>query len=799
MKVSYQGLKQYAPFSQQPDQLAALLTDLGLEVEEIETVEAIQGGLKGVVIGQVIEAVQHPNADRLRICQVTLDGHEKRQIVCGAPNVAAGQKVAVATEGTTIYLPDGTSFVIKKSKIRGEESNGMICAEDELGLGNDHAGIMVLPEDAPLGNSLASFLGIESDFVFHIGLTPNRTDAMGHEGIARELAFAVGIPFKVPGETLPISLGQSPVKLNVLDESICTVYSGLVIRGTKAVESPDWLKKALMALGLKPMNVLVDVTNYLLHHTGQPLHAFDLATWNSNQIQVRFSKAGEKIKLLTGEEKQLPQGVPVIADDQQPMAIAGIMGGANHSISANTTDIFIESACFNPTLIRKASRILGIKTDSSYRFERGTDRQAPINVLNRAASMIIQLAGGTLDGGIVAFHHDNLEPVNLTLRLQKLHQVLGYRIENEQVERILTGIGYKITNTSQEHIDLLVPTNRVDVKREIDVMEDVLRVYGLNNIPDTGKLSYASSYPVRSTRHEWTERLAGFLASRGFQEIMALSFSSDSTDLDNPSRIKPANPLNESLKSLRTSLQEGGLQAVSYNQRRQSPDLKFFEMGRTYQLTESGKLIEEPWLALWVTGKTDPENWQLSKKATDYYSLKAHLEQLSTAFGWGEWQISVENNASFAFSAQIISGKKQIGRIGKVAKSTLKRHDLKQEVYYAEIRLDSLWSLNWKSERNMQEPPRFPAVRRDLALVIDKQLTFDALVKTARQTEKQLLHQINLFDVYEGEKLEQGQQSYALSFILRHPERTLTDTEVEKVMQKLIANFERQHQAKIRQ
>lgn len=799
MKVSYQGLKQYAPFSQQPEELAALLTDLGLEVEEIETVEAVKGGLKGVFIGEVKEAVQHPNADRLRVCLVTLDGETTRQIVCGAPNVAAGQRVAIATEGTEIHLPDGTSFVIKKSKIRGEESNGMICAEDELGLGNDHAGIMVLPSDAPLGQPLSSYLGIEADYVFHIGLTPNRTDAMGHEGIARELAYVSGLPFQIPGDILTIEQSHSPVKLEVTDSSICSVYSGLVIRGTKAVESPEWLKKALITLGLKPMNVLVDVTNYLLHHTGQPLHAFDLSTWASQQVFVRFSKEGEKIKLLTGEEKQLPAGIPVISDNKEPMAIAGIMGGLPHSISSNTTDIFLESACFNPTLIRKASRQVGIKTDPSYRFERGTDRQAPVNVLKRAASMIIQLAGGTIDGGITHFTADNIEPVSLNLRLPKLNQVLGHRMDKEQVEKILTGIGYTVSASTKDHISLIIPTNRVDVKREIDVMEDVLRVYGLNNVPDTGRLSYAASWPVRSTRHEWTERLSGFFASRGFQEIMALSFSSDTSDLENPSRVKPANPLNESLKSLRTSLLEGGLQAISHNQRRQNPDLKFFETGRTYQLSESGKLIEEPWLALWLTGKTDPENWQLTRKATDYYTLKAHLEQLTAAFGWGEFQISVDSNPTFAFSAQIACNKKQVGRIGKVSKSLLKRHDLKQEVYYAELRLDTLWSLNAKSDRNKQEPPKFPSVRRDLALVIDKQTTFDALVKTARQTEKQLLQEINLFDVYEGEKLEQGQQSYALSFILRHPERTLTDTEVEKVMQKLIANFERQHQAKIRQ
>lgn len=799
MKVSYQGLKQYAPFSQQPEELAALLTDLGLEVEEIETVEAVKGGLKGVFIGEVKEAVQHPNADRLRVCLVTLDGETTRQIVCGAPNVAAGQRVAIATEGTEIHLPDGTSFVIKKSKIRGEESNGMICAEDELGLGNDHAGIMVLPSDAPLGQPLSSFLGIEADYVFHIGLTPNRTDAMGHEGIARELAYVSGLPFQIPGDILTIEQSHSPVKLEVTDSSICSVYSGLVIRGTKAVESPEWLKKALITLGLKPMNVLVDVTNYLLHHTGQPLHAFDLSTWASQQVFVRFSKEGEKIKLLTGEEKQLPAGIPVISDNKEPMAIAGIMGGLPHSISSNTTDIFLESACFNPTHIRKASRQVGIKTDSSYRFERGTDRQAPVKVLKRAASMIIQLAGGTIDGGITHFTADNIEPVSLNLRLPKLNQVLGHRMDKEQVEKILTGIGYTVSASTKDHISLIIPTNRVDVKREIDVMEDVLRVYGLNNVPDTGRLSYAASWPVRSTRHEWTERLSGFFASRGFQEIMALSFSSDTSDLENPSRVKPANPLNESLKSLRTSLLEGGLQAISHNQRRQNPDLKFFETGRTYQLSESGKLIEEPWLALWLTGKTDPENWQLTRKATDYYTLKAHLEQLTAAFGWGEFQISVDSNPTFAFSAQIACNKKQVGRIGKVSKSLLKRHDLKQEVYYAELRLDTLWSLNAKSDRNKQEPPKFPSVRRDLALVIDKQTTFDALVKTARQTEKQLLQEINLFDVYEGEKLEQGQQSYALSFILRHPERTLTDTEVEKVMQKLIANFERQHQAKIRQ
>ncbi len=799
MKVSYQGLKQYAPFSQQPEELAALLTDLGLEVEEIETVEAVKGGLKGVFIGEVKEAVQHPNADRLRVCLVTLDGETTRQIVCGAPNVAAGQRVAIATEGTEIHLPDGTSFVIKKSKIRGEESNGMICAEDELGLGNDHAGIMVLPSNAPLGQPLSSYLGIEADYVFHIGLTPNRTDAMGHEGIARELAYVSGLPFQIPGDILTIEQSHSPVKLEVTDSSICSVYSGLVIRGTKAVESPEWLKKALITLGLKPMNVLVDVTNYLLHHTGQPLHAFDLSTWASQQVFVRFSKEGEKIKLLTGEEKQLPAGIPVISDNKEPMAIAGIMGGLPHSISSNTTDIFLESACFNPTLIRKASRQVGIKTDSSYRFERGTDRQAPVNVLKRAASMIIQLAGGTIDGGITHFTADNIEPVSLNLRLPKLNQVLGHRMDKEQVEKILTGIGYTVSASTKDHISLIIPTNRVDVKREIDVMEDVLRVYGLNNVPDTGRLSYAASWPVRSTRHEWTERLSGFLASRGFQEIMALSFSSDTSDLENPTRVKPANPLNESLKSLRTSLLEGGLQAISHNQRRQNPDLKFFETGRAYQLSESGKLIEEPWLALWLTGKTDPENWQLTRKATDYYTLKAHLEQLTAAFGWGEFQITVDSNPTFAFSAQIACNKKQVGRIGKVSKSLLKRHDLKQEVYYAELRLDTLWSLNAKSDRNKQEPPKFPSVRRDLALVIDKQTTFDALVKTARQTEKQLLQEINLFDVYEGEKLELGQQSYALSFILRHPERTLTDTEVEKVMQKLIANFERQHQAKIRQ
>ena len=819
MKISLKWLKHIYPFTLSPKEIDQLLTNSGLEVEELETFQRVKGGLKGVVVGKVVHCVPHPNADRLRVCQVTTDGQETKQIVCGAPNVAEGQKVAVATVGTEIHLPDGTSFVIKKSKIRGEESNGMLCAEDELGLGNSHEGIMVLSEDAPLGKPLSEFLGLEDDTIIHIGLTPNRTDAMSHMGVAREL-YACMIEHgrhsqhnthQIEALLMPdikeIGAGEAAFTVNNLDGDAFPLYSGVMISGVNAtISSPDWMKERLTSIGISPKNAIVDVTNYVMHHLGQPLHAFDAAKVKGSAIVLRRSTEKEKINLLVGGEKELPAGVVVVANESIPMAVAGVMGSADHSINDETTSVILESAWFNASDVRKASSLLGVKTDSSYRFERGIDPSMVTKALSYAAELICTFAGGTIDGNAVVSRAKAWAPVRIELRYKKIDQILGNVIARDRIESILLALGFTIVEAKTDGLLIDVPGYRVDVRREIDVIEEIIRVFGFDSLISNGYVSYRPGVPTNWANREKIERLADALVARGFNEIISKSFIDPQVihSENQAALIKPSNPLNEQLSALRPSLLFGGLEAIQWNQNRQQSDAQLFEIGNVFYQQE-GIAKEDRRIGLWMTGRREPETWRQASAMVEFYDLQSQLWAIAHVMGIEEMRFEQQSSTELTDSVSIQLSGKHIGRAGKVNPELSKKFGIKQPVWFAEIiiegaekRKEGLLGIS-KEVKKASEAAKFPHVRRDLALLVSKTVSYQDLKKAAIHAAKPYLEEVNLFDVYEGDKIAEDKKSYALGFVFRDSQKTLTESDVEKVMNKLIATFETDFSASLRQ
>lgn len=811
MKISYTWLKDYINTDLSAEEIGVLLTDGGLEVESIEEVESIKGGLKGLVIGEVLTKEKHPDADKLSVTTVSIGSGEPLNIVCGAPNVAAGQKVVVATIGTKLYGEGDEWFEIKKSKIRGAVSEGMLCAEDEIGLGKSHDGIIILDAKAVVGTPVAEYYKVSNDYVFEIGITPNRSDALSHLGVARDLAALIQINRGVETNLIiPVSpdsmyvTNERKIKVNVQDTTLCPRYSGIVLDNVKVTESPDWLKNRLKAIGLRPINNIVDITNYVLHETGQPLHAFDYDKISGATVNVRQADRGSLFTTLDGTDRKLEGTELMICNEKEPMCIAGVFGGLESGVTETTTTLFLESAFFNAVSVRKTSKLHGLKTDSSFRFERGTDPNATVFALMRAAYLISDIAGGRAASQVIDVYPDPVENTEIPLSLINVDKLIGKSIDRATIKTILEKLGIVIKKESGEALLISVPPFKVDVTREADVVEEILRVYGYNNIEIPDKLNASISHRPKADREKLTERISDLLAANGFNEMMALSLNAEQLYTQEElftkdSLVGVLNPLSNELNVLRQSLLFGGLQTLAFNINRKQQNLKFFEFGKTY-FKNGDKYQEENHLAILATGLKNQEGWNTGKGTTDFYFLKSTVSAVLQASGvdFQKLKYQTVNNILIEQGMELVYNNTVIGIMGIVAKGTLKKFDVSQVVVFADINTDALLKAFAKNKIQYSEVIKYPQVRRDLALIIDKAITYAELERIAYDTERKLLKQVNIFDVYEGDKLPEGKKSYALSFILQHNDSTLTDQQIDKIMEKMIANFNAKTGAELR-
>ncbi len=808
MKISYNWLKQFLKTDWTPEQTSELLTDLGLEVEGLETYQSVKGGLEGIIVGEVLTCVKHPNADKLKLTTVNVGGEVPLQIVCGAPNVAAGQKVPVATIGTTLYTEEGESWTIKKGKIRGEESHGMICAEDELGLGNSHDGILVLDAKIKVGTFAADIFDIENDNVFEIGLTPNRADAMSHLGTARDLKAGlvqkdVNLELITPSvSAFNIENRTLKIDVDVINKDLAPRYCGVTISGLKVAESPAWLQHRLKAIGLSPINNIVDATNYVLHDLGQPLHAFDAVKVSGNKIEVKTLKAGTKFITLDGIERELHEDDLMICDNKKPMCIAGVFGGIDSGVTESTTSIFLESAYFNPVSIRKSAKRHGLNTDASFRFERGIDPNICEYALKRAALLIQEIAGGEITSDIIDIYPNKIKDFEVRLSFENAEKLIGEEIPKETIKRILSSLDIKVNNVTETGLGLTVPAYRNDVQREADVIEEILRVYGYNNIKTSEKLNASISSATRFEDYKIQNIVGNQLASQGFFEILSNSLTTPnyialSEQLKEEHNITMLNPLSNDLSVLRQSLLFSGLESVSFNINRKRADLKLFEFGKTYHGFDD-KREEFKHLSVFLTGNEASENWHRTNKKTDFFLMKGIIVSILERLGITRYNESPIKSDLFAEGLSFGLGKNKLVDFGLVKKPILKHFDITQEIVYADFKWDTMLEVIKHNNIKFKTIPKYPEVRRDFALLIDDNVTFESIYKIAKQSEKSLLRNVNLFDVYQGKNLPKGKKSYAVSFTLQDENKTLTDKQIDKIMNKLQNNFEKQLGAELR-
>lgn len=803
MKISYNWLKQFVQIDWDAHKTGELLTDLGLEVEGIAQFESVKGGLKGIVVGQVLTCEKHPNADKLKLTTVDVGQEAPLQIVCGAPNVAAGQKVPVATVGTTLYTKEGEAWTIKKGKIRGEVSQGMICAEDEIGLGDGHDGIMVLNDDLVPGTPCAQVFDIENDEVFEIGLTPNRADAMSHFGVARDLK--AGLEQKeiqkelVTPSTSNFSVDNRSLKIDVevKDSDLAPRYCGVTISNLIVQESPDWLKNRLKSIGLTPINNVVDVTNYVLHELGQPLHAFDASKIKGNKVEVKTLPAGSKFTTLDEVERELHEDDLMICDGEKPMCIAGVFGGIHSGVTEHTTSIFLESAYFDPVSIRKTAKRHGLSTDASFRFERGIDINLSKYALKRAALLIREIAGGYITSDIIDLFPKKPQDRQVFLTFNKINSLIGQEIPQDTIKSILSSLEIRINNVTESGLGLTIPTYRVDVTREVDVIEEILRVFGYNNVDFKEKLNASIAKSSRFENHRLQDIIGNTLAAKGFYEIMTNSLVSSDFVEENTSAVEMLNPLSSDLSILRTSMLHSGLQTVSYNHNRQKNDLKLFEFGKTYHKMDEG-FQENQHLSIFISGERTENSWATSSRKSDFFYLKGIVEILFERLGLGNLDVEPATDDNLAEGITFVKGSNQIASLGLVAKSALKRFDIKQEVFYANLDWDSVLNAVNRNNITFKEIPKFPEVTRDFALLLDDSITFQKVYDIAWSTEKKLLKKVNLFDVYTGKNLPDGKKSYAVSFTLMDENKTLTDKQIDKIMGKLLTQYQKQLGAELR-
>lgn len=800
MKISNNWLKDYIKTDLKSEKIGEFLTDIGLEVEGIDQFESIRGSLEGIVVGKVLTCEKHPNADKLKVTTVDVGNGKILNIVCGASNVSAGQVVPVAVIGTKIYDKEGNFFDIKEAKLRGEISQGMICAEDELGLSDNHDGIMVLDaEKFMVGTPFADYFDIAKDEIFEIGLTPNRTDAMSHYGVARDLnAFLVSNNMhsefeKVSSEVLEAE-GTHSFSVDIENEELIPRYLGAVIENVVVEESPVWLQNRLKSIGLSPINNVVDITNYILHGYGQPLHAFDADKISGQKIKVGVVDAGTRLTTLDGVERTLNGSEIVVKDGQnKPLAIAGVLGGATSGVNSETINIFLEGAYFNPIAVRKSAKYHGLNTDASFRFERGIDPNNVKTAITHAIKMITDIAGGRLVGDIIEHYPNKIEDHYVILRFSKIDQILGMKIHRDKIKEILKSLDIKVLNEITNGVEISVPAYRADVTREIDVIEEILRIYGYNKVDAPNKIAFTPIKLYLDNQEALENSWARTLQSNGFYEVMNNSLTAEKNVT--PEAVKLLNPLSGDLAFMRTSLLQGLLENTIYNINRKNPDIKFFELGKIYQKRES--YTERKQLAILVSGREVRENWLEPKSETNFYYLKGYVQLLLDRLGFTFVEKSLVDNR-FADAIELLVGEKVVARIGKVSSQLLKSFDIEQDCYYAEIEIEVVESLRNKDNFKFVDIPKFNKIRRDLALLVDKNVTYSELYEAVMKEKSPILKSVNLFDVYEGKNLPEGKKSYALSFELLNEEKTLEDKEITEVMDKIIKIFETKFQASLR-
>lgn len=808
MKISYNWLKQFIKIDWSAEKTSELLTNLGLEVEGLDVFQSIKGGLKGIVVGHVLTCEQHPNADKLKITTIDIGEKTPLNIVCGAPNVTKGQKVAVAKIGTTLYTNEGEAWTIKKSKIRGEESHGMLCAEDEIGLGKSHEGIMILDDALDIGTAIADHYNVEDDIVFEIGLTPNRSDAMSHYGTARDLMAGLsqyGTNTKLISPSVSgfhVENRGLKIDINVDDKIKAPRYCGLTISNIVVKDSPAWLQNRLKSIGLSPINNIVDATNYVLHDLGQPLHAFDADKINGNKINIKTVKSGTKFVTLDGVERILHHDDLMICDQDKPLCIAGVFGGENSGISESTSSIFLESAYFNPISIRKTAKRHALNTDASFRFERGIDPNITKYALKRAALLITEIAGGKISSDLIDEYPNKIEDPQVFLSFDKTNKLIGQEIPKEKIKSILSALEIKVNNITETGLGLTIPAYRNDVQREVDVIEEILRVYGYNNIGITNKLNASISNTSKFENHKIENIVANQLVGQGFHEIMTNSLTTDkykliSKQLDPDNNVKILNPLSNDLSIMRQSLIFSGLETLAFNINRQQLDLKLFEFGKTYHNFDERK-EEFNHLSILLTGNKSEKSWNSNKTEVDYFYLKGIVKAVLDRLGIKKFKSFPLSNDILNEGQQLNVGKHSIVEFGSLKTIALTPFGISQKVFCANFNWDNLIKVINQNTIKFKDISKYPEVKRDLSLLIDEEITFENLYKLAKQTENNYLKDVNLFDVYTGDKLAKGKKSYAISFTLQDNKQTLKDSQIDKIMLKIQKRFESELGAELR-
>ena len=808
MKISYNWLKQFIKIDWSAEKTSELLTDLGLEVEGIDVFQSIKGALKGIVVGHVLTCEQHPNADRLKITTIDVGEKLPLNIVCGAPNVAKGQKVAVAKIGTTLYNNEGEVWTIKKGKIRGEESNGMLCAEDEIGLGKSHDGIMILEAALEIGTALADHYNFEDDLVYEIGLTPNRSDAMSHYGVARDLMAGLsqhGINTKLISPSVSgfhIDNRGLKIDINVDDKIKAPRYCGLTISNIVVKDSPQWLQNRLKSIGLSPINNIVDSTNYVLHDLGQPLHAFDADKITGKKINIKTVKSGTKFITLDGVERSLHEEDLMICDQDKPLCIAGVFGGENSGVTQSTSSIFLESAYFNPISIRKTAKRHALNTDASFRFERGIDPNITKYALKRAALLITEIAGGKITSDLIDEYPNKIEDSQVFLSFDKTYKLIGQEIPKETIKSILSALEIKVNNITETGLGLTIPAYRNDVQREVDVIEEILRVYGYNNIGITNKLNASISNTSKFENHKIENIVANQLVGQGFYEIMTNSLTTDkynsiSEQLDPDNNVKILNPLSTDLSIMRQSLIFSGLETLAFNINRQQSDLKLFEFGKTYHDFDDQK-EEFNHLSILITGNKTEKRWNSKKTEVGYFYLKGLVTGIFDRLGIKKFKSLPLSNDIFSEGQQLSVGKHSLVEFGSLKTNALNNFGISQNVLCANFNWNNLLKVINQNTIKFKDISKYPEVKRDLSLLIDEDITFEKLYKLAKQSENNYLKDINLFDVYRGDKLENGKKSYSISFTLQDNKQTLKDSQIDKIMSKIQKRFESELGAELR-
>lgn len=807
MTISYNWLSEYLPEKLDPEKLSRILTSIGLEVESLEKFEEIKGGLQGLVVGEVQECSKHPDADKLSITKVNIGTGEPLQIVCGAPNVAAGQKVIVATVGATIYPFSGEPMTMKKAKIRGAESFGMICAEDEIGLTDNHAGILVLPADTKVGIPAADYFTPYEDMIYEIGLTPNRMDAMSHLGVAKDVCAYlchhskkdthVQSPFK--NNFRPDNQGLQ-ISVSIEAAVGCERYSGISIEGVTVAESPTWLKQRLKSIGLRPINNIVDITNFILHETGQPLHAFDADKIAGKKVIVKTLPQDTLFVTLDDKERKLSAEDIMICNAEEPMCIAGVYGGLKSGVTASTKNIFLESAWFNPTSIRKTSLRHGLRTDAATRFEKGVDISNTVNVLKRAILLIKEIAGGAIASDIVDVYPSPKQKTEVALKYHYLKKLSGKNYHSDTIKNILTALGFELLKEGLDDIRVCVPFSKPDITIPADIVEEIMRIDGLDNVEIPATISMSPAIETLSHAFNYKEKVAGYLTGLGFNEIFTNSITNaayyDEATLQ--STVKMINSLSADLNVMRPAMMETGLESVAYNVNRRNNDLCFFEFGKTYATSEVGKYSEQQHISLYITGNKTPDHWKSKAEKADVYYVKSICEKISQACGVDFTAYTLETDEKLDDCVFAKVKDDVVAVFGSVNKKTLSRFDIKQPVFYADINWDVLIALSKKMTISYKEIAKFPAVQRDIAIVVDKTLAYEAIEKATKSVNVNKLKNINLFDIFESDKLGANKKSMAVSFTFQDEEKTLTDKEIDGMMGKIISAYEKELNAEVR-